>query len=107
MTHVGKIAPSWISEDKARGWSGASGGAGLTAHLTVIRAGVNEDDPNAVKLAYVYKDRLHLSEILPAGSEYKDKLYQLLNDLVVPVTAVCAYKGTDLLEEIPVRMRGS
>jgi len=100
----GKPVPQWVSDDSALGWAG---GRGTVVHAQVTRAGAREDDPECIKIAYVYKGEEHISEVLPTGTDPQPILRRLLQEVVIPISAVRAYRGTTLIHEIPVRMRGS
>jgi hypothetical protein len=102
---TGNPHPPWVSDDSDHGWKGGSGRVGPTAHMLVVRAGANEDDLNNVRIAYVLHGKEHVSEILPPGTDHKPFLDQLLRSLNVPVDAVRAYRGFQLVEERSVNMR--
>jgi hypothetical protein len=101
---AGATTPDWMDEDIGAGWDG---GRSMGVHATVIRAGAQPDDPHAIRIAYVYKGETKISEILPPGSDPAPALEKLRRDIVIPITAVRAYEGTVLLNEIPVQRRGA
>lgn len=96
--------PLWINDDEDRGWQGA-GVSGVSAHATVIRAGADENNPDAVRITYVIRGEEHVSEIAPPETDHSPLLNRLLTSLNVPVDAVRAYRGTELLEERNPQLR--
>ena len=102
--HAEQTVPEWIEADDAAGWAGGIRGV---VHAKVIRAGVREDDPTAVKIAYIYKGEEFVTELLPAGTDPEPILKRLLDEVVIPISSVRAYVGDVLTHEIRVRMRGS
>jgi len=97
--------PSWVVDDDDRGWQGARAGFGGTAEAYMMRAGLREDDPANVRITYVLHGQDHLSEIAPPGTAHGPLLDRLLGSLNIPVEAVRAYRGSDLLEERKTSMR--
>lgn len=102
---AGLTHPPWVCDDDDRGWQGARGGFGGTAEAYMIRAGLREDDPANVRITYVLRGQEHLSEIAHPGTAHGPLLDRLLGSLNVPVEAVRAYRGSDLLEERKTSMR--
>jgi len=103
-TLVGSPPPLWVADDHDRGWSK---GSGTHAHLTAIHHGANPEDPNAVRIAYVSRGKEYFCDIAPPGTDYVPLLDSLVPRLVaVPVEAVRAYRGTTLLEERAITIRG-
>jgi hypothetical protein len=96
--------PSWVDYDSDPGWPETRMG---TPNVTLVDAGTDENDPEVVRVAYVYRGEDRVVEVLPAGSDPHPVLERLIENVIVPISAVRAYKGTTLIEEIPVRMRGS
>jgi hypothetical protein len=99
--------PRWIDDDSDRGWQGPRAGLTSTMHGTVLRAGVRQDDPNRIRIAYVYKGEEWESEVLPPGTDPHPKIEELINSVVLPISEVRAYRGDSLIETIPVQLRGS
>ncbi|WP_298867894.1 hypothetical protein [uncultured Gimesia sp.] len=97
--------PSWVNDDDDRGWNGPRGGNSVTANLTAIHAGVGEDDPNVIRITYLLRGEEHISEIAPPNTPHAPLLDRLVNSLNVPVDAVRAYRGSDLLEERTPNLR--
>jgi hypothetical protein len=97
--------PPWVSDDGDRGWQGARAGLGGTAHARLIHAGATEADPDSVRLAYVISGIEYVCEICPPGTPHGPLLDKLLGSLSVPVEAVRAYRGSDLLEDRKLNLR--
>jgi hypothetical protein len=104
---VGSPHPLWVIDDADRGWSGSRGGVAFGGMVAayVVRAGVSENDPDAIRICYVLRGKEHLNEIAPPGTAHRPLLDKLVSALNVPVEAVRAYRGTVLLEERETRMR--
>jgi len=102
---VGLPHPPWVGDDLDRGWHGGRGGAAMTAEEYVVRAGVREDDPENVRIIYVLRGQEHLNEIARPGTPHGPLLDRLLSLLNIPVDAVRAYRGAELLEERKTGMR--
>jgi hypothetical protein len=103
---VGNSIPPWIGDNDDAGWKGRSGIQSY-AHARVTRAGVSEDDPTAVRIAYVVKGKEHICEIAAPGTDYRPLLDDLVTRLQQPASAIRAYVGTQLVEERQLAARGS
>jgi hypothetical protein len=101
-SRVGTPVPEWIDDD-----DNPVAPKGGTAHATLIHAGVREDDPGTIRITYVYKGEEYESDLLPPGTDPSSLLHDLIRRILVPISAVRAYRRDTLIEEIPVRMRGS
>jgi hypothetical protein len=101
---VGLPHPPWVSDDVDSGWQGPRG-ARPTASGCLIHAGAKEDDPENVRITYVFRGNEHVNEIAPPGTPHGPLLDRLVNSLNVPVEAVRAYRGASLLEERKLPMR--
>jgi hypothetical protein len=100
--------PQWVDDDSDRGWQGSKGGAFVSANLTVIRKGARDDDPNRIRVVYVYQGEEKESEVLPADTDPRPIMEDLIQRVIVPISEVRAYRGDDeLIDSIPVQMRGS
>lgn len=97
-------APLWIQDDEDRGWDK---GKGTVGHAMVVRAGVDPDSPNAVRIGYVYKGEEHICEILRDGTNPEQSISQLIQTIRVPVSRVRAYVGTTLVIDRELPMRGA
>jgi len=98
---VGKQRPLWVEDDRNPEEPGSM------AFAKVTRAGAKEGDPDVIAVSYTYRGEEHTSEVLPAGSDPEPVMQQLLESIIVPISAVRAYRGKELILEWNVRMRGS
>lgn len=101
---VGLPHPPWVNDDADPGWRGR-GGTSVSADEYIIHAGAREDDPKSIRVTYILGGQEHLSEICPPGTPPGRLLDRLLSALNIPVDAVRVYRGSDLLEERPTKMR--
>jgi len=97
---LGIPPPEWIDDDE----NPVVPKGGL-AHLTVT--GAPRDDPNTIRITYVFQGREHEYRLLPSGTDPSPLLDELIRKVLVPISAVRAYRGETLLKEIQVKMRGS
>jgi hypothetical protein len=105
---VGKEVPLWPDEDENPEPPRLGGGAVVgMAHVMITRAGVSEDDPGAIRVAYVVRGEEKVSEICPPGTDWAPIVEQLISSLHVAASAIRVYRGAELIEEIRIRMRGS
>lgn len=101
--HVSKPFPIWIDDDKDRGWD--YGGEPCNSHC--IYPGASEDDPLSIKIVFVHKDREYLSRLMPPGTAPGPLLDELIQNIILPISAVRAYRGKELIEDRQVKMRGA
>jgi hypothetical protein len=97
---LGIPSPEWIDDDE----NPVVPKRGL-AHLTVT--GARGDDPNAIRITYIFQGREYEYRLLPPGTDPSPFLDELIRKILVPVSAVRAYRGDTLFDEVEVRMRGS
>jgi hypothetical protein len=97
---MGKPAPLWVHDDEDRGWDK---GKHTVGHGMIVRAGVDLGSPNAVRIGYVYNGEEHICDILPDGTDPREVINQLIQNIRVPVSRVRAYVGTTLVidRELP------
>ncbi len=75
---------------------------------TANRAGVDPSDPARVRIVYEFQGREYESELLPPGTDPERSMDAIIRRVIVPVTAVRAYRGDhELIDEWNVRMRGT
>ena len=103
---TGDPHPPWVADDSDQGWHGSQTGFGATAYGCVLRGGVSEDDPSAVRITFDHGGQEHVSEIAPPGTPHGPLLDKLILGLNVPVAIVRAYRGNELLEERHPNIRG-
>jgi len=99
---LGNPSPEWIEDD-----GNPTLPTGLHGHATLIRAGVQSDDPNTIRITYAFQGTEYNSDFLPPGTDPSPFMLDLIRKILVPISAVRAYRGETLLEEIRIKMRGS
>lgn len=102
--HAGKTPPDWLRDNEDRGWDNGKGGG---ANTVLIHAGANEQDPEAIKIAYDYKGREYISDVLPPGTDASPHIEELIRNANVPISAVRAYRGQTVIVERQLPMRGT
>ncbi len=93
--------PGWIDEDRL-----PEHPTGGSAGLTIGQAGADPESPETIRVCYQYQDRETVSDILPAGTDPAPYMETVIRTIVVPISAVRAYRGVTLIDEIFIRMRG-
>lgn len=101
-----KPRPNWVDADAMPGWK-ISGGFTVSVSTTLIHAGANEDDPNSIRIAYVYEGKDYVTEVLPLGTDPKPVVDKLLREISLPISAVRVYEGKTLIEETLTPLRRS
>ncbi|NQT18909.1 MAG: hypothetical protein HQ592_04330 [Planctomycetes bacterium] len=101
--HVGKPPPQWADYDTDRGWDS---GPGSRVDYALVHAAVNEDTPDATRIAYVDYAGEHTREIGPAGMDPIPIVQKLIRNPPRPIEAVRVYRGKTLVREVKLRMRG-
>lgn len=104
FAHAGKSSPAWLQDDDDKGWDR---GAGSRGHLLVGRAGVDPKGEETVRISYEYKDTEYDCELCPPGTNPEPLIEHLLQSLRLPVTAVRAYRGSAMIYERKLQMRGT
>ncbi|MCC7482953.1 MAG: hypothetical protein IT541_15655 [Hyphomicrobiales bacterium] len=103
--HAGQVPPEWVDDNSDRGFQEESRfGVG---NLISTGPGVDPNDPDTIRIALVYKDEERITQHCEAGTDYKPLLDELIRKTRVPISAVRAYRGNDLLEERELLMRGN
>lgn len=75
------------------------------ANATVISAGVTRE--TGLRICYVMFGQEYESEVTHPDKDPVPLMEDLLRKIKVPISAVRAYRGDEMVEEISVRMRGS
>ncbi len=75
------------------------------AHGTVLRAGVSRE--TGLRICYVMLGQEYESEIAHPDQDHVALMEDLLRRIMVPISAVRAYRGSELIDEVTVRMRGA
>lgn len=102
--HTGNQPPSWLDYDKVKGWDNKNRSI---ANATVIHKGVDEDDPNVYKLAYVREGREFISEVFIERLDFDLLIDKFISSLNVPVSIIRIYQGKNLIKEREVKIRGN
>jgi hypothetical protein len=77
------------------------------ANFTVTGPGVNPNAADTIRITIVYKDEERTTQYCSADTNYKPLLDEIIQLTRVPISAVRAYRGTQLLEERDLLMRGN
>jgi hypothetical protein len=101
--HTGNDSPKWILDDKDPGWDKGSS----FARATVIRKGANPDDPQTIRIKYIYKGREHESEILPPDADWQKYYEEFLEGIRAPISKIIVYRGSKILKEASLPIRGN
>ncbi|MCK5535870.1 MAG: hypothetical protein KAI79_03535 [Bacteroidales bacterium] len=103
-THVNCPVPDWIQDDNDRGWDANKGGY---CNVTVTHPGTNQNDPKVIKLCYVHLGKEKQSCLLPSGTDYLPYVGDLIQSIIVPISAIRVYEGNTLIHEKKLNMRGT
>ncbi len=95
--------PPWAADDHDPGFET---GRGSWASPTLSREGAREDDPAVIRITYFHRGDEHVDGLFPPGTKHGPLLDDLLKRLNVPVKAIRAYRGRDLIEEREIKARG-
>jgi hypothetical protein len=98
---TGNAAPKWPDDDQ----NPVDPRKTPLVHATVRRSGVPRE--TGIRICYEMLGKEYEAEIAAADADYKRLMDDLLHKIIVPISAIRAYSGNDLLEEVQVRMRGS
>lgn len=103
FARVGKPCPMWLRDDDDKGWDH---GSETMAHATVVRGSADPEGLDTIRISYEHKGREYNAVLLPPGSDHQPEIDALIRNLRIPVTAVRAYRGKELLYERKLEMRG-
>ncbi len=101
---VGKACPSWLRDDDDKGWDNGPRSIG---YAMVVHAGAEPAGADTVRIAYERDGIEYDSDLFPPGTNFEPHIEALIQRLNIPVTAVRAYNGAELLYERKLEMRGS
>lgn len=73
------------------------------AHSTLIRAGASRE--SGVRICYVLLGKEHEHQITGPHADHIRLMEELLHQIRVPISAVRAYRGGELIDEIVVQLR--
>jgi hypothetical protein len=74
------------------------------AHATVLRAGASRE--SGIRICYVMLGEEYESEVTVPEADHIALMEDLLRRIRVPISAVRAYRGDELIQEFVVKMRG-
>jgi hypothetical protein len=98
---AGLTSPEWVNDDANPVEPGS------VTHLTALYPGADQNDPTRILVTYMYRGTEHEWAVLPSGTDPTVKMVELLHRFLVPISAVRAYRGDELLDEWEVKSRGS
>jgi hypothetical protein len=101
--HVGKNVPLWINDDTDQGWANKRG-ISLSANMYTTPPGLDEDAPDTIKVTYIYKDKEHIREVLPAGTDPIPYVDGLIATIGLPISGLKVYRGKEVIHEIQFPM---
>lgn len=102
--HAGKAPPPWVEDNFDPGFEI---GTRSISNTTLIHAGGNENDPDAIRVAFDYKGREHITEIYPPNTDPKLLIENLLSRIIIPISAARVYRGKEVIIEKKFQMRGA
>jgi hypothetical protein len=76
----------------------------MFANASVVRAGASRT--SGIRICYVMLGKEYESEDVPLEADRRAVMDNIMSRIRVPISAVRAYRGEGLIEEIVVRMRG-
>ena len=100
--HAGKAAQAWVDDDSDTGFDKRQT---VFAYSQNIKQGA--DHPDTIRVTFVYKDEEHICEYHPAGTDCDPLLDDLIRRTQLPISAVRVYRGSELLKERDLLMRGN
>jgi hypothetical protein len=103
-SHARIVAPHWVEDDTAASF-GARTSDFAIATLTSARADPN--DPEHIRITYLWNGEEHVAEHMPPGTAWEPLLDRLEKALNVPATAIRAYRGPTFLAERQLKSRRS
>ncbi len=96
--HVGNNAPLWINDNEDQGWP-VKGGITLFANAYSTPPGVDENAPDTIKITYIYKDKEHIRDVLPANTDLNPYVERLIKSIGLPISGIKVYKGKEVIQE--------
>ena len=103
--HARKEPPIWLDDDDDRGWERGETSSVISGYIS--EAGVEESTPDVVRITYLRKGTEHPHRLCRPGTDPQPLVDELIRNILVPITAVRAYKGRELIVEKTVNMRGA
>lgn len=100
--HMSRNLPKWIDVDAVSGWDS---GRDEFAHETVTMSGANRDDPDVIKIAYVYKGTEYPLTYCPPDADFEKLMYEFVSEKKYPISRVRTYRGSTVIYEMLFVMR--
>jgi hypothetical protein len=104
-SHALKTAPEWVTDDSDPGFQEEQR-CGIP-HITLDSPGIDPAAADTIRIVIVYKDEERTIQNCSAGKDYGPLLDEVIRGTRVPISAVRAYRGTELLENRDLLMRGN
>lgn len=101
--HVGKNAPHWIKDDTDQGWAN-KGGLSMFGNAYTMPPGIDENAPDTIKIAYIYKDKECIRDVLHSATDPKPYVDKLMETIGLPISAIKVYRGKEVIQEIQFPM---
>lgn len=102
-SHVGCPVPPWTADNDDRGWDK---GSRSMAALSAVHAGADTDSEETIRVCYVAKEREFTSDVLPPDFDWRPYAEGLLKRVNVPISKIRVYRGSDLIHDQDIEMRG-
>ncbi len=107
---AGKQSPSWVDFDESSGWPQTGGIVMGSAHVSLIGPGVDPAAPETLRIVLVTQSGEEKATEFLAGEtpieDVLEKVEDRIGSLNVPFSGVRVYRGTNLLHEERLDMRG-
>lgn len=101
-----QAVPAWIADDSDRGWLSHGHTMG-SAYLTVVRAGVEPEDPNTLRVAFTDARVEHIDGYYPSDCDPEELASDLLERVRVPISRIKVYRGDSVEIDRELPMRGA
>ena len=101
--HTGNVEPKWISDDEDPGWDKGKS----YANAIVTHKGADPNDPETIRIKYMYKDREYINDILPSDDDWQARFETFCKDVRAPITKAMVCQGDRILKERDFSIRGS
>lgn len=100
-SRTGTPAEAWPDDDQ----DAVDPRKGGFANATVLHAGATRE--TGLRICYVMLGSEYESRVIGPDEDHVPYMDKLLRDIRVPISAIRAYRGSELIDEIVVKMRGS
>lgn len=92
--HCGKPSPEWVEDDYDEGWT-----AGTWQTHGQVTSSPFMNNPDAIKVSYIYKGREYIWDYLAPETDTNQPLENLFKGIGKPITAVRLSRGDQILIE--------